>query len=175
MKVSADSPLLRACIVVASCLGDIACRSHGEVVVPDLDDPVRASEGDASILGTDADRNGVRDDVDAYIAALESEPPKRAALVSFARAGTSMMALGAAPGATQQAALARHTEVVRAIDCLATLYSLLERRTRVMQIQSALHNNANRLLAYHRADALLSGTILPAPGYGCPAIAEGTK
>jgi hypothetical protein len=45
----------------------------------------------------------------------------------------------------------------------------------VEDLTHALFNNAERLRAYHAADALLSGTILPRPSVGCDAsLMEGS-
>jgi hypothetical protein len=135
-------------------------------------DPVADSEGDTTLLGTDADHNGVRDDVDAYMATLETDPQKRTALVSFAREATAMMVLGATDGTTKDAALAQAQRVGRTIDCLHDLYvdDLLIKQTILQVIRSALYDNALRLTAYNHASSLVSGSLFRA-SHGCdPAI-----
>jgi hypothetical protein len=122
----------------------------------------------------DGNDNGVRDDVDGYIGALEADAEKRRALTSFAREQTQMMLLPA--GTTTKAraaAFAARVRVVKSIDCLAAVYPTPQRQALVVSLKSALFNNAARLRAYHAADKLLSGTILPPPGQGCDPLVLG--
>ncbi len=138
----------------------------------DLFDPVKGSEGDTTLLGIDADGNGVRDDLDAYITSLEGDPRKRTALVSFARESTAMMVLGGTAGTTREGALAEAQRVGRTIDCLHDLYApdLATKQTTLQNVRNALYDSALRLRAYNHASTLVSGAVLRA-GHGCdPAI-----
>jgi hypothetical protein len=143
--------------------GDAAAESPEGPLV----NPVVGSEKDATLAGTDADGNGVRDDVDAYIAALEMDPAKAAALRSFAREQTAMMLLGGTASPTKAAAVGQQMRVVKAIDCLAARYPRDQRRGFVSSLGNALFNNGQRWRAYLKADKLLSGTVLPPPSKGC--------
>ncbi len=131
-------------------------------------DPVAGSEGDTTLLGTDADGNGVRDDVDHYIATLEADPQKVIVLESFARESTAMMVLGGTDGTTRAAAIAQAGRVARTIDCLHDLYAgnLATKRALLEEIRDALYDNALRLGAYNHASTLVSGTLLLG-GHGC--------
>lgn len=139
-----------------------------------LVDPVAGSENDTTLLGTDSDHNGVRDDIDEYVTALESDGQKRTALVSFARESTAMMLLGGAPTATRSAAVAQATRVGRTIDCLHDLYvtNLPAKQQLLQNLRSALYDNALRLRAYNHASTLVSGTVFRA-GHGCDATITG--
>jgi hypothetical protein len=130
-------------------------------------DPVRESELDSTLQGHDDDANGVRDDVDRYIQSLGSNEDERAALTGLARELTSSMLLGNDPDATRATAWNQQVRVVLAIDCLATLFERDERRAHVSSLTAALFNNRARLVAYHTADGLLSGSVLPKPATGC--------
>jgi hypothetical protein len=141
-----------------------------------LVNPVLGSETDTTLAGTDGDGNGVRDDLDAHVAAIESRTNERAALLAFAREVTSMMLLGGTPSTTRDAAFAQQVRIVKTIDCLSSLFEAEVRRERVRAIGYALFNNAARLRAYHTADKLLSGTILPPPSSGCdPRVIPGLE
>lgn len=138
----------------------------------DSGDPFSGSETDTTLTGTDRDGNGVRDDMDAYIATLEADARKKAALLSFARESTAMMVLGGSAGTTKVAAVAQGQRVGRTIDCLHDLYlpDLKTKQAILQNVRNALYDNGLRLRAYNHASTLLSGTILRA-GRGCdPAI-----
>ncbi len=154
--------------------GDDAATGDSETVDGGVDiwDPVSGSEADTTLTGTDRDGNGVRDDVDAYVATLESDARKQAALLSFARESTAMMVLGGTAGTTKVAAVAQAQRVGRTIDCLHDLYlpDLKSKQAILQSVRNALYDNGLRLRAYNHASTLLSGTILRA-GRGCdPAI-----
>ncbi len=134
----------------------------------DSGDPFSGSETDTTLPGTDRDGNGVRDDVDAYIATLEADARKKAALLSFARESTAMMVLGGSAGTTKAAAVGQAQRVGRTIDCLHDLYlpDLKTKQAILQNVRNALYDNGLRLRAYNHASTLLSGTILRA-GQGC--------
>src|SRR5688572_20787809 len=130
---------------------------------------VQGSEKDATLTGTDADGNGVRDDVDGLVGAIEPDAARRAMLTAFARESTKLMLVG---GAADDAR-AQQERVVKTVDCLATVYEPPRRRELVTALLSALYNNAARQMAYRHADALLSGSILPRPSKTCDAALIG--
>jgi hypothetical protein len=136
-------------------------------------DPVSGSQSDRTLGGSDQNANGVRDDVDDYIDSLDDDTAHRGMLSAFARELTSMMLLGADPSATQGRATEQFARVVKTVDCLAGQYARDDRRRLLANVRYALFNNAQRLRAYHAADVLLSGTILPRPSAACdPAVVE---
>jgi hypothetical protein len=163
--------------VVAAAIGCTSRSSSGGTSTAALDggvlaDPVQGSEGDTTLLGTDGNNNGIRDDLEAYIATLESDPEKVTALDSFARESTAMMVLGGTTGTTKVAASAQAQRVASTVDCLHDLYvsNLSTKQTIVQDVRNALYNNALRLGAYNHASTLVSGTLLYT-GQGCdPAI-----
>jgi hypothetical protein len=158
-----------------------ACQSHGQAGPGSSAssssslDPVAGSEGDTTLLGVDADGDGVRDDVGAYITTLEADPQKRMVLLAFARESTAMMVLGGTGGTSKAAALAQASRVGRTIDCLHDLYSsdLGRKKTILEDIRDALYDNALRLGAYNHASTLVSGTLLQG-GHGCDPAITGT-
>jgi hypothetical protein len=139
-------------------------------------DPVRGSEGDTTLQGTDRDNDGVRDDLGAFILTLEADPRKQIALVSFARESTAMMVLGGAAGTTKAAALAQAQRVGRTIDCLHDLYApdVATRQGILIKIRSALYDNALRLGAYNHAGTLVSGSIFHGR-HGCDSAITGVS
>jgi hypothetical protein len=148
--------------------GDASGTPDVSVEPVTLIDPVSGSQVDATLDGTDADGNGVRDDLDAYIATLETDPTRVTALVSFARESTKMMLLGGAPSATKRAAVAQAQRVGRTIDCLHDLYAgdLTTKQEILRNVRSALYDNGMRLTAYNHASTLVSGTLFRT-GHGC--------
>jgi hypothetical protein len=138
--------------------------------------PVKQSEGDTTLLGEDANRDGIRDDLSAYIESLEADPRRRAALKSFARESTAMMILAAESNPTRSAAHARAQRVGLTLACVRELYGANtgEATASLAQIRYALYNNGARLRAYNHASTLVSGTILR-PGRGCDPAVTGVE
>jgi hypothetical protein len=139
-------------------------------------DPVPGSEGDQTLQGTDSDNDGVRDDLEAFIPTLETDPRKQTALLSFARESTAMMVLGGTAGTTNGAAVAQAQRVGRTIDCLYDLYAP-DNATRtdiLFKIRSGLYDNALRLGAYNHASTLVSGSIFDM-GHGCDSAITGVS
>jgi hypothetical protein len=139
-------------------------------------DPVRGSEGDPTLQGTDSDNDGVRDDLGAFILTLEVDQRKQTALVSFARESTAMMVLGGTAGTTKTAAVAQAQRVGKTIDCLHDLYAsdVMTRKDILLKIRSALYDNAQRLGAYNHASTLVSGSIFHA-SHGCDSAITGVS
>src|SRR5215470_11433285 len=94
------SPLVApARLLLALAFAVNGCQDEsGAMLSPDAGelDPVATSQMDTTLAGADDDGNGVRDDVDQYIATLEADPDKRVAVTAVARERTAMMLLGGA-------------------------------------------------------------------------------
>jgi hypothetical protein len=157
----------------ASGIVDSGTLADGGTYFPD---PLRGSERDTTLLGTDTDNDGVRDDVAAFVLTLERDPTKETALLSFARESTAMMVLGGSAGAPRAAALAQAQRVGRTIDCLHDLYAsdVATRQGILVKMRSALYDNALRLRAYNHASTLISGSIFHG-GHGCDAAITGVS
>lgn len=130
--------------------------------------PVQASESDTALLGTDADADGLRDDVAAFIDSLESNSNRRAALKSFARESSTMLLIASQSDATHAAAMSEAQRVGMTLGCLHDLYAgdSATATELLRQIRYALYDNAARLRAYNHASTLVSGGVLHAT-HGC--------
>lgn len=121
---------------------------------------------DEDIRGLDADANGIRDDVDAWIAGQRFSAPQRLAAQQLARAlqatflldpGNARAVLDAAEAAKQgvKCVIARRTT------------SAAGYRT-VLDIEAITANSAPRKRAYRAYNAKLNGTVSRSPeGDGC--------
>lgn len=75
--------------------------------------PVANDDYAARIIGPDANRNTVRDDIDAYIDSTYPDPREHAAMVQFAQAYTQLLI----HGGTVAGARAATKDVARAVQC----------------------------------------------------------
>ena len=126
----------------------------------DFVNPVQASEADLDLLGEDADGNGVRDDLDKYLATLSPDESGQIVLISLAREETRMMLLGADPQSTASSA---HDQAIRSMavhHCLVQILGDDASGLAVTQLQSGLLNNELRWKAWLAAEHHLRGTIL---------------
>lgn len=117
--------------------------------------------GQTTLGGIDFDQDGIRDDVQRYIALTYSTSAKtRSALTQYAKAQQAFLLAGS----NKQLATARAQDVDRAIACAA--YSLPGSGSRLlMDLESHLLNTGQRASSYLAADLELSGqffAVLPA-------------
>lgn len=119
----------------------------------------------ATLSGTDGNTNGIRDDIETYIASLPDTEIQKNALRQTARAFASVLATNLADSS---ALTASSTKLSNASSCLFKLYpsTLASKRAREME---KLHiNTRQRFDAYDAYNAALSGTTSLAPvGDGC--------
>ncbi|GAA4328131.1 hypothetical protein GCM10023144_13610 [Pigmentiphaga soli] len=158
-----------ACLVlVAGCGagGDAQQDSAAEQVAAlEAGGDIPALDRTAGLLGPDADGNGVRDDIDRYLAGLALEPTQASAAEQFARALQSTLAADPADeAAVRQAALG----LSRAGQCLAFRHvpnrsglitalegftaDTRERSARYMGFNRALSGSVSRLLSGDTCD-----------------------
>lgn len=117
-----------------------------------------------SIAGIDANANGIRDDVEAYIAANYSNPAQRAAVIQFAGVIQDAMLVDKANVAAAKAISVR---VDRAINCLYSKFDVSsgEKHPAAIgqEIESISANTKKRLLAYLAFSKALDGTVGTSP------------
>jgi len=126
----------------------------------ELVNPVLASEADTEPLGDDANANGVRDDLEAYLKTLSPQESKQVLLISLAREETRMLLLGADPDSTTTSARQQALRAMSVHHCLVDALGDEPSRVAITQLQSALLNNELRWKAWLAADHLLIGSIL---------------
>jgi len=158
--------ILLALLLPAACGGDDpaapAARSiadlerQGQLPVLDRsDDPG----------GPDADGNGVRDDIDAWIARQDGGPAWQRALGQLARSFRDAVAAGGDPTAAQAAA----RNNTRAVACImARSRSAAEGAQALADLRKMSANTKARVIAYLDYSAALDGSVLSLPaGDGC--------
>lgn len=113
-----------------------------------------------SVAGIDANANGVRDDVEAYIATHYSNPAQRAAVLQFAAVTQAAMVVDKADLAAAKAISVR---VDRAINCLYSKFEVSSGAKHPaavgQEIESISTNTKKRLLAYLAFSKALDGTV----------------
>jgi hypothetical protein len=110
----------------------------------------------SSITGTDADNNGVRDDIDAIIAKQTDTSVQRAALTQFAQSIQATLTLDV----TNQSAVANvATGVRKAVACLFTQYDATTAAARVNWLQEISINTLPRLQAYDQFNIAMNNSV----------------
>lgn len=117
----------------------------------------------ADLRGPDVDGNGVRDDVDRYIAnqAMKegwTELQVRAVLQA-ARSVQSMIEFEKNPGSARSAAKVAAKDIDAAIDCQFARFGKDAARV-YTQTRSVLINTRERILAYDRFNAAMDGSVI---------------
>jgi hypothetical protein len=127
----------------------------------DFVDPVAASQADKSGLGTDANGNGVRDDLDDYLKSLVPAASEQVLLTSLAREETKLLLLGED---AQSSASSVREQALRSMSvhhCVVDALGAERARVALTELQSALLNNQLRWTAWLAAEHKLGGSILP--------------
>lgn len=111
----------------------------------------------STIAGPDTNSNGVRDDLDKFIAALPDTAAQQKALTQFAQAIQTMMTVDLTnPSAVSAASLANN----RAVGCIWQSYSSGQHK-KVLLIQEISVNTLTRLQAYEKYNAARNGAVIP--------------
>jgi hypothetical protein len=113
-----------------------------------------------TVAGTDANNNGVRDDLDKYIAALPDTPAERNALTQTAQAIQSAMLVDPANAAGTASVSAG---INRAVTCVWAVYPKGIQGQKVALIQELSVNTLVRLKAYEAYNASRNGTVVTRP------------
>ncbi len=111
----------------------------------------------STVSGPDTNNNGVRDDLDKFIAALPDTATQQKALTQFAQAVQTMMTVDlTSPPAVSAASLANN----RAVSCIWQSYSSGQHK-KVLLIQEISVNTLVRLKAYEKYNAARNGAVIP--------------
>jgi hypothetical protein len=134
----------------------LAAYGGGKVVDQSGSPPL--DQGD-SVAGSDADANGVRDDLDAIIAAQSFTTSQKFALVQAARALRSGMTVDLTNADAVRQAAARFT---RGIACVDQQFDAAEAAAQMQWIRQLSTNTMVRLGAYAQFNRVWAG--MPADG-----------
>jgi hypothetical protein len=112
--------------------------------------------GDATLAGVDSDGDGVRDDIERYIALTYPASERTRTALRQAAEIVQTFILDAPDASTSIAyAEQRHD----AIDCLIALLDIDEAQASYLNLEAEILNTLPRSRAYVRADAHLSGQV----------------
>jgi len=119
-----------------------------------------------SIAGTDADDNGVRDDIDAYINALSDTPAQKAALRQKSAALNAAMVVDVTDSIALAAAAAK---IRNAASCTVSRFSGGIANAHSDEIKKYTINTPQRFDAWMKFNQAMSGSVtqMPKPGVGC--------
>lgn len=103
----------------------------------------------ATLVGIDANGDGIRDDLERHIAALPDADPQRAALRQLVQAQSALLAADA--GQVE----ARAAKVVAAVACVWISYPADQAAQRVQEMRRLLLNTRERFAAWLRSNEAL--------------------
>jgi hypothetical protein len=111
---------------------------------------------DGTLLGVDSDGNGVRDDIDKYIASLPDTPPQKAALIRKAKAIQSTLTVNANDAAAVRALA---TEISIGNFCLREAYGTVSHEKRQL-IEAITIDTRLRFDQYDIFNVAMSGKTM---------------
>ncbi len=120
----------------------------------------------ATLLGPDADDNGIRDDIDNYINSLGIQPQNMAAARQLARSNQAVMSLAQAGQLENKIKVKEVNQLgTRAINCL---FDRIDSRTpegwKISRtLEKMTYNTKLRAIAYAKFNQALSGTTWAMP------------
>ncbi|HEY4211168.1 MAG TPA: hypothetical protein VGM84_06790 [Steroidobacteraceae bacterium] len=133
-----------------------ALEANGTLPILDVSD---------SLGGTDANNNGIRDDIEAYISKQSDSTPQRAALQQVAKALQSTLLLDTSNAPALAAAA---TAVRRGVACVWSTYDPTNAHDRNVRMQQLTVNTMPRLVAYEKFNTAMDGTVITDdPGASC--------
>ncbi len=146
---------IRCVLVAALSVTPLACT-----------DSSGTGESRSSLAGVDADGNGVRDDVDAKVGQLTSDPAVAAYLLAVARNTQQVVTFD--PGAPDAAdtAFALASETNRLVSCPPAGIDPSRADALFEEVQRAVANTSSRKAQLDELSALISGRSFTAPVCG---------
>ncbi|MGV8894792.1 MAG: hypothetical protein ACOH2K_18050 [Burkholderiaceae bacterium] len=135
------------------------------ILAADKSGALPALNRDATVLGVDVNGNGVRDDLDAYIAALPDTVLQKAALSQMAAAIGNALTTDTA---NLSSMLIASKQIAAAAACNHARYDSATASKKSAEIEKISVNTKTRFQAYDKFNAALSGTTFVRPqGDGC--------
>lgn len=143
------TPASSAGISVAAALAQL--EASGVIPVLNRDD---------TVAGPDADKNGVRDDIDGYIRALPDAQAQKNALSQSARAIQSSLIANLADAASL---LAASNQIANSVACLYTVYGPEAASQKGADIEKLTVNTKVRFDAYLSFNQAINGQVAQIP------------
>jgi len=124
---------------------------------------------DNTVAGSDMNANGVRDDIDAYIASLPDSAPQKAALTQVSSALTTAMTVDVT---NQNALNIAMSKITNSVTCINSRYNTATNITMGTDkrhlIRKLTINTKLRFLAFEKFNTAMSGKVFSLPqGSGC--------
>ncbi|MEJ2045702.1 MAG: hypothetical protein P8X74_12875 [Reinekea sp.] len=120
---------------------------------------------DTSVAGSDANNNGARDDIDAYISSLPDSAPQKSALTQSSASITNAMTIDIAD---QNALADALKQIANASACLHARYDSSTASSKGSDMEKLTVNTKERFTAYEAFSAAVSGQSFVLPqGDGC--------
>ena len=116
-----------------------------------------------SLAGADADGNGVRDDVDAKVAKLSSDPAVSAYLLAVARNTQHVVTFDSGAADAADTAFALASETNRLVSCPPAGFDPGQAVALLEEVQRAVANTPSRKAKLDELSALISGRSFTAP------------
>lgn len=135
------------------------------IIAADQSGALPALNRDNTIAGPDADHNGVRDDIDAYINTLADSPTQKAALRQTSAALSNAMTVDIT---NQGAVLDASKMIANAAACAHARYDSATASKKNAEMEKLTINTKQRFQAYENFSTAMSGTTFVLPqGNGC--------
>ena len=127
--------------------------------------PHPGEEGKKTLEGIDSDGDGIRDDIEIYIASeYHNNPELHEALNRYAISKLKILVMSENEGFVLQ----EDQQSQRAIGCVYHLLSTAEARSTLRKLRAVIHNTYERTSAAIVADRHLSGKAFKLPEERCP-------
>lgn len=158
---------LSTALLLSACRADENSEANNTALITTVGQAILAAEAngtipklnhDDTLLGPDTDGNGIRDDIDAYIATLPYTEVQKKAVQQNARAlGTTLTV----DKTNKTALMAVSYQIDRAIECLYDQFTT--ETTKASKLASdnekMIINTKNRFLEYEKYNSSLSGEV----------------
>jgi hypothetical protein len=161
---------LAAALLLSACRADENSDSNATAQITTVGQAILAAEAngtipklnhDDTIAGPDTDGNGIRDDIDAYIATLPYTEVQKKAVKQHAKALSASLTVDT----TDKTALAKVADdMSRASWCVYTKLSDSTPSKIKSDNEKMIVNTKNRFLQYEKFNSALSGGVFASPG-----------
>ncbi|MDP3465785.1 MAG: hypothetical protein Q8R86_08460 [Sulfuricurvum sp.] len=115
---------------------------------------------DDTIVGPDTDNNGIRDDIDAYIATLPYTEVQKKAVQQDARALTATLIIDTNDSVALKTA---GEKIMRAVNCIFDKFDLQIADQVTNDMEKMTINTKNRFMQYEKYNSARSGSVTSLP------------
>jgi len=165
---------LATVLLLSACRADENSDANSTALITTVGQAILAAEAngtipklnhDDTIAGPDTDGNGIRDDIDTYIATLPYTEVQKKALQQNARALSSSLTVDTADKVALQKVA---NDMSNASWCIYTKLTDGTAGKTAGELEKMIVNTKNRFLQYEKFNSALSGSVSTSPvGDGC--------